>query len=51
MATAVKRPFGRDEVVEALLDAANRLFVTDLEGESFETRHDAIRRSLRKLLE
>jgi AcrR family transcriptional regulator len=26
MTTAVKRPSGRDEVVEALLDAANRLF-------------------------
>jgi AcrR family transcriptional regulator len=26
MARAGKRPFGRDEVVEALLDAANRLF-------------------------
>jgi AcrR family transcriptional regulator len=29
MATAVKRPFGRDEVVGALLDAANRLFATE----------------------
>jgi AcrR family transcriptional regulator len=28
MTTAVKRPSGRDEVVEALLDAADRLFAT-----------------------
>jgi len=28
MTASVKRPFGRDEVVEALLDAANRLFAT-----------------------
>ena len=28
MTAAARRPFGRDEVVEALLDAANRLFAT-----------------------
>jgi len=28
MTASLKRPFGRDEVVEALLDAANRLFAT-----------------------